>query len=124
MALITVTKTTGAQVTTDSEVVLDGSVIDARQATSVAMSVTNSGANSITCYVYAANNSDFTGEVIVGAAAGTAVAASTSTIIYSGGGTATATTGVASHAYYRIKIKATAGGSQGTATGYITMKLT
>jgi len=98
-------KSPAAQASTDSFALVAGSILNATLAQSVAITIKNTGANSIDWRVDAGNASDLSDGVTVQNSA--AVAANA---------TASYSVQIAPFSYYGVYIKATSGGSQGAGT--------
>ncbi len=94
-----------AQASIDAETVLAGSALDASIFAALSYTIENTGANSIDWTVYGANQSDFSDEVEVMAAAAVAAAAIDSY-----------TETPPPFRFYRVTINATVGAAQGIGT--------
>lgn len=93
-----------AQASTDAAAVVTGSDLDMRAWASIAYTIQVAD-NSVTWWVYGANEDDFSDEVIVDGPSNVAAAAVDSYAVEQ-----------APYAYYRVKIQSTVPGDHGTAT--------
>lgn len=105
-------RVTASLLSTNSDVVIDAVTIDARNMRTVCFTIAIDATNAVTWTVEAGNQYDATTKVMADAVqvqAPASVAASAASKF---------TDTAAAYGFYRVKIKATAGGSQGTATVY------
>ena len=105
-----------AQASTDALVVLAGTEIDARGYGRLLVAVYNSGANTVNVGLFQANLETFADEVALGTVG---VAAGARNIWHLG-----TIAAALDYRYYRCKIQAAVGGSQGAILARITAKLT
>jgi hypothetical protein len=94
-----------AQASTNSVAVVAGSEIDARAWRTLAYTIRNSGAQTITIWVYGANAASYADEVIVSGPTDVLTTAATSYAV-----------SPAPYGYYRVKVDAKVDGQQGEAT--------
>ncbi len=97
--------TPAAQASIDAETVVTGSELDASVFSVLSYTVKNTGANAIDITTYGANASDFSDEVLVDTMNAIAAAAIDSYVVDR-----------PPYRYYRCKVAADSGGSQGAAT--------
>ncbi len=97
--------TPAAQASTNDPAVVAGSELDARGWGSLAYTIKNTGLQTITGWVYGANASDYSDEVIVSGPTDVAAAAATAYAV-----------SPAPYGYYRVKVESKVDGAHGEAT--------